>query len=147
MATMRIYLDTCCWNRLFDLPQTGRVRLESQAVTEIVARGESGAVTLIWSEVLDYEISNNPHREVATALALLSRICTERVPISQTSRNRAEILTQQGVGAFDALHIALAEESRCDIFLTVDDKLLRRMEHSTTTIQVISPLTLIMQSI
>ncbi len=93
---MRVYLDTCCWNRLFDLPQTGRIRLESQAVTEIIARGESGVVTLIWSEVLDYEIGNNPHREVATALALLSRICTERVPISQTSRSRADMLTNRG---------------------------------------------------
>lgn len=32
LTSKRVYLDTCCWNRPFDLPQSGRVKLETDAV-------------------------------------------------------------------------------------------------------------------
>jgi predicted nucleic acid-binding protein len=39
---------------------------------------------------------------------------------------RARILNQLGYGAFDALHLAMAEHSKVDLLLTTDDRFLRQ---------------------
>jgi hypothetical protein len=48
-----IYLDVCCLNRpLDDLEQT-RIRLEAEAVTEIIQNCENGCWQLVNSDIIE----------------------------------------------------------------------------------------------
>ncbi len=144
---MIVYLDTCCWNRLFDRPQIGRVKLETDAVLELLALAEQGNIKLIWSSVLEYEIANNPNNEIADAIKNVAKICETTITLTEDIVHRASIISSYGIDYFDALHFACSEKSNADIFATVDDKLLKRISKITTHVRCVNPLTYIIQGI
>jgi predicted nucleic acid-binding protein len=49
-----------------------------------------------------------------------------RIPVDRAIQERAWHLQSLGLDAADALHIACAESAHADVFLTVDQVLLRR---------------------
>jgi hypothetical protein len=57
---MKVYLDTCVYNRPFDNQSQPRVWLETLAFTVILQLVELGKITLVNSSVLAYENSRNP---------------------------------------------------------------------------------------
>jgi hypothetical protein len=60
---MRIYLDTCCFNRPFDDASQDRIALESKAVQLIFAHCSFDDWQLISSSVLAFEVSQTPDVE------------------------------------------------------------------------------------
>ena len=68
---------------------------------------------------------------------------------SQTVENRSRELQQLGFAAYDAAHIASAERGRANIFLSTDDRLIKRAERNTQLIQVSvdNPVSWLMKSI
>ena len=61
---MRVYLDTCCFNRPFDEQVSAVIRLETDAKLHVQDLIRSGKLELCWSFVLDYENAANPFEEV-----------------------------------------------------------------------------------
>ncbi len=123
---MRLYLDACCLNRPTDDQSQTRIREEAEAVDGILRLVREGRVTWVSSTALEIEVSRNPdseRRDDVTALLALADLVV--VPRSHTAE-RAAFLQSLGFGAFDALHLASAEQGRVDVFLTTDDSLLRR---------------------
>jgi hypothetical protein len=59
----RIYLDVCCLNRPFDQQSQARIRLETEAILEIINYCQAGTWTLITSNVLEAEINQTPNKE------------------------------------------------------------------------------------
>jgi predicted nucleic acid-binding protein len=49
---------------------------------------------------------------------------------------RGEVLEQAGFADFDALHLACAERAEVDVFLTTDDRLLRRAKRLAAQLRV-----------
>ena len=122
----RIYLDVCCLQRPFDDPRQARVHFEAEAVKLILAQVEAGELTWIASEIVDYEIAQNPDPERAFRAMLLAAYAKVRVTIGSNETARASELERLGFTGFDALHLACAESGGADAFLTTDDKLLKR---------------------
>jgi hypothetical protein len=60
---MRIYLDVCCYNRHFDDQTQDRIRLETEAVTAILARADHGEWELVGSTVHQMEVREMPDTE------------------------------------------------------------------------------------
>ena len=56
--------------------------------------------------------------------------------------DRARLLNALGYGEFDALHLAIAEDSKADLLLTTDDRFLRLAGRGVGNpfIRVINPL-------
>ena len=131
----RIYLDVCCLQRPFDDQRQVRVHLEAEAVKLILAQVEAGDLIWIGSEVVEYEISQNPDPERALKAMLLAAYAGVRVSIGADERARAGELELLGFTGFDALHLACAESAGA-IFLTTDDKLLRGAARLTDDIRV-----------
>jgi len=126
VLSLRVYLDTCCFNRPFDEAQLDRIAIEAEAILRIVARIEAGTWQLIVSDVVLYELRRIPdvvRRSACLAMAELA-IHHERASVATTSA--AKSLESLGIGRFDAAHLAFAMAARADVFLTVDDRLLRR---------------------
>lgn len=120
---MKLYLDTCCLNRPFDDQRQHRVRLESEAVTLILEKIRQREWFWIGSEALVYEIEQTVNAERKERLLLLAREANETFEISEKTLERAETLSALGFGEYDALHLASAENSKVDVFLTTDDQL------------------------
>jgi len=122
---MKIYLDNCCFNRFFDDQSNQRIHLESEAIKAILNQCESRDWNLIVSDISLYEIANTPESERRQKLQAIVKLAVDRVALTPEIRQRARILEGGGITAFDALHLASAE-NQADIFLTVDDKLYKK---------------------
>lgn len=123
---MRIYLDTSVYNRPFDDQSQPRIWLETLSFIVILQMVEAGDVELESSSVIEYENSENPfvlrQRWVSHCLQLASH----RIQVDNTITMRAELIAAWAIGAMDALHLACAEQSNCDVFITCDDRVIRR---------------------
>ena len=120
---LRIYLDTCCYNRPFDDQTQDRIRLESEAVRLILRHVENQEWFLIGSEVLQYEVSRIPHEERKVAVATMLEVVDQEVPISEEVVRLAEALEREGIDAYDAYHLACGTVGKTNVFFTVDDRL------------------------
>jgi hypothetical protein len=56
LAKLKIYMDSCCFNRPFDDLSNEKVRLECEAVITIINKCESGIWDIFKSDILDDEI-------------------------------------------------------------------------------------------
>ena len=124
----KIYLDTCCLNRLFDPQGQVRIRQETEAVDTILARVRTGHWSWIASSVLEFEIVQNPDLKQRVDLEDMLRFAHETVLVGTPEVARSEVLETLGFKYYDALHIACAESGEADILLTTDDRMLRRAE-------------------
>ena len=123
---LKIYLDACCLNRPFDNQKQIRVRLESEAITLILSNFENGKWIWISSEVIQQEIEKNPNMSRRNKVMALTNYADITVSLSVSEVKRAKLLTTLGFKYFDALHLACAESGKASLFLTTDDRLLRR---------------------
>ncbi len=137
---MKIYLDNCCLNRPFDDQSNLRVRLESEVVKVILQLCEQGQWQLVSSTIAAFEIANTPDAARRKNLELISGLAAAVVRTDSATALRAKEFEAKGMQAFDALHLACAERE-ADVFLTVDDKLLKRaLSIENLRIPVINPL-------
>ena len=121
-----IYLDVCCLNRPFDDQNQPRIRLESEAILIILAQCEQRQWEWVGSEVLTLEISKTPDPERRRRVQLLASHAHHMVSVGQSEIARVRQIQTWGITAFDALHLACAESGQVDVFLTTDDRLLRK---------------------
>ena len=143
MTKLRLYLDACCLNRPFDDQLQERVHLESEAVLLIIRRFRAKQWLWLASSVLTAEIKQTSDEERRNQVLALLAYRDETLRVDQTSRARATELKALGFGVADALHLACAEGAKVDVFLSTDDKLVKRAKRlpQDIGIRVENPLT------
>lgn len=122
----KIYLDVCCLNRPFDDQTQVRIHLEAEAILMILARCEAGDWEWIGSEVIELEINQTPNPERRRRVQSLAAHAHRSVIVGKLEIERAQQFETWGMSAFDSLHLACAESGEADVFLTTDDRLLRK---------------------
>jgi predicted nucleic acid-binding protein len=132
----RIYLDACCLNRPFDDQTQSRIALETQAIMTILSQCQSGIWRLITSTALDAELDQTPDLERLKNVKQILALAKIKVISSQLLEDRSAELQKLGFSSYDATHIASAERSQADIFLTTDDRLLKKAQKNTQFINV-----------
>ncbi len=132
----RAYLDVCCLNRPFDDQTQDRIRLEAEAVLAILKRLRAGEGHWVSSDVVLREVGQTPDPERRERVMLLAGDAHSRLAVGEAEAARARELQLLGFQAFDALHLACAESGRADVFLTTDDKLLRRAARHKSMLRV-----------
>jgi predicted nucleic acid-binding protein len=125
---VRLYLDNSVLNRPFDDQGQARIWLEKLAFAFVLSLVEFGEATLLRSPMHDLENERNgdPLRRAWVSRCLDMATINLSAPIPDAIRDRASLMEQQGLKAFDALHLAFAEALKADVFMTCDDKLIRR---------------------
>lgn len=134
---MKIYLDNCCLNRPFDDQSFPRIRLESEAVKAILSLCDETEWTLLSSDVLAHEIKQIAHPGKREYLQLIISSAQLHIKLQPIFRERAKFFEQNGIKAFDALHLACAE-AHADVLLTTDDKFIKRAVALTDVDVVVS---------
>lgn len=132
----RIYLDACCLNRPFDDQTQPRIALETQAILTILSQCQSGIWKLITSNALNEELNQTPDLERLKNAKTILTLAKIKVITSQFIEQRSTELQKLGFTGYDATHIASAERSRADIFLTTDDRLIRKAQKNAELISV-----------
>ncbi len=122
----RIYLDVCCFNRPFDDQSQARIRIETEAVLGILERCEVGEWELIGSEMIETEVSQIADQERRQRIESALEMARSRIIVDDRIENRGNELQSLGFQGFDAIHVACAEMAQADVFLSTDDRLLRR---------------------
>ncbi|GGG96066.1 hypothetical protein GCM10011586_08960 [Silvibacterium dinghuense] len=126
MLPKRVYLDACALNRLTDDQSQLRIQVESEAVQQIFRLFSQGTALWIASSVLEMETARNPYPDRREYAYLALSMASERIRPSSSTIERAKTLESIGYGAFDALHLACAEQAEADVLITTDDRFLRQ---------------------
>lgn len=129
---MKIYLDMCCFNRPYDDQTQARIHLETEGKLLLQQKVKNAECDLIWSSVLDFECSNNPFEERRHAITQWRWLAKMNVLTSIDIISQAKAHEAQGIGRFDALHVACAIAGQVDLFVTTDDRLIKKMRKIRT---------------
>ncbi len=132
----KIYLDVCCLNRPFDDQTQPRIYLETQSVMTIINQCQSGNWKMINSSALIAELNQTPDIERLQNVKKLLLIAKIKVITGLWIQERAAELQIMGFSSYDATHIASAERSQADIFLTTDDRLIKKAQKNSQSITV-----------
>lgn len=124
---MRIYLDMCCFNRPYDDQTQPRIRIETEAKVVIQQKIRNAECELLWSAIIDFECANNPFEEHRIAILNWRNIASATVMADESVLERATSLITCGVGKYDALHVACSLVGGAELFVTTDDRLLKRL--------------------
>ncbi len=125
---MRIYLDLCCFNRPYDDQTQSHIRLETEAKLLIQQKVRDGVCELAWSAILDFENARNPFIEHSRAILQWRALAAVCVQIDAPVLDQARRLLALGLGEYDALHVACACRAGADLFVSTDDRLIRRVQ-------------------
>ena len=137
---MRIYLDTCCYNRPYDDQLQIRIHDESEAVLSILHRSRATDNIILGSDVLRWEISQITDTFRRFKVLALYQAAKEIIPYNEDIKTQAaSIQTQTSIRSLDSLHIASAAWGKADVFLTTDDRLLRACRKMSLSLRTLNP--------
>ena len=136
LQNWKIYLDTCCLNRLFNDQTQARIRQETGAVKIILVRFFTTQWQWITSTVLVNEISKTPNKTLRAEMEILLDLADRNITVGAIETARAAHLESLRFKWLDALHIACAESGEADILLTTDDRMLRRAKRFSSQLRV-----------
>jgi len=123
---MKLYLDVCCLNRPFDDRTQDRIHLESEAVLTIFRHLEKNDWIWISSSVVLYEVNQIPNCDRKHRILRLCDKASHILQLDQNIYTFSEKLKQTGFKSYDALHLACANTAAVDVFLSTDDKLIKK---------------------
>lgn len=141
-----IYLDYNCFQRGFDDPRQVRIQMEALACHEVFVRAEGGKVRLIWSFMHADETILCPFPERKYEVLRLAALCKVRVGPEGEIYKLAKSFRGEGrLSAKDAIHLACASYVGADVFLTCDDRLIRRAKRLNLEMAVMNPVDYVRQ--
>jgi predicted nucleic acid-binding protein len=103
-----------------------RIRSEAEAVELVLRLVRTGEIEWASSAVLRAELENDPDRIRRSETEVLLLMASRTIPLDGSSVERAKALEAAGYGAFDALHLSVAESSGAAVLLTTDDRFIKR---------------------
>lgn len=135
---MRVYLDNCALNRLFDDTSQERVRIEAEAVTNLLEKIQDGSIELVWSSMVDFENGDSPIQEQRDWISSLKDHAIVEVEVTLFIHKESKSLIDCGLKPKDALHVASAITGQAGYFVTTDDGILKK-RNRIGSISIINP--------
>lgn len=138
---MKVYLDTCCYNRLFDDRNNIRNYLEREAVLLIFEQVYAGLIEIVGSDIVDDEIlkMSNKLRGYKT-YRLYMRIIATKAKMDDSIDELAENIRKHSfIKYFDSMHLSVAiREANC--LITTDDKFLKNGNKLKNIVRMVNPI-------
>jgi predicted nucleic acid-binding protein len=135
---MKVYFDNCAYNRSFDDQRSIIIHIETEAKLVIQQMIKDNELSLIWSDVLDYENNDNPFDERRIKIAEWEAYASCKVETNDDVIEKARAYSEAGLRQKDAVHIASAVNAGGDYFITVDKKILNKEIRDITVIDPVN---------
>ena len=132
----KIYLDTCCLSRLLDPPTQVRLIEETQVIRRILIYFLRSHWSWVCSKVVSDEVEQTPDLGKRIQVKSWLNLAHQTVSLGTREISRGRQLESLGFKEQDALHLACAESGKADVFLTTDDRLLRRAQRYQTRLYI-----------
>lgn len=145
---MKVYLDNCVYNRPFDEHQTQeKIFIEAMAFYLILKWVEEDKIELINSDALVYENEKTSDYNRRFRIKTYLSLAKQHIELSGKIIERAQEIIKLGFGSMDALHIAMAEHSGADYFVTCDDIIINiwKKSHNKLKVKILGILEFIME--
>lgn len=144
--SVKIYMDNCCYNRLFDDRSNIKNYLEREAVLLVLELIYENRIEVIGSDVLLKEMLVIKDTMKRKRIQALYRNCVvENVFAEAETIHRAKDISKiAGTTSFDSLHLAIAERD-AEVFLTTDMKLIKASKRIDLSVRVMNPIEFIME--
>ena len=114
--------------------------MEAKASQDIFIKAQQGEVKLIWSFIHQDETNLCPFPERKYAVLYLVALCQVRVGPNQGIYQLAQRFNQEGgLSAKDALHLSCAVFVQANVFLSCDDKLIKKARQLNLEIGLMNP--------
>ncbi|NEQ40615.1 MAG: type II toxin-antitoxin system VapC family toxin [Okeania sp. SIO3I5] len=139
---IRVYLDTSVYNRPFDDQTQKKVALETEAVVLILEMIKNQEIELVNSKPIEYENIFNSDLSRQEKITNFLTLATIYQKMEQSEEKRAKQLQNQGIKLLDSYHVACAEASQSDYFITCDRRLINRCQ-TLSTIKTVNPINFI----
>ena len=137
---MKIYFDSCCFSRPFDDQSQIRVYNEGKAIIDIIEIIKDRGYILLGSEISFIEINKiTDINKLDKTFVLYARISDEVKLNNQIMYRSQTIQNQSSIKQLDSVHLASAEYGGADIFLTTDDRLIKRCAKLSLQMRVLNP--------
>jgi predicted nucleic acid-binding protein len=91
---------------------------------------------IIGSEAVRFEIEQTSDQDRREQVVGLSSLAREIVHMDDNTLQRGWELQSLGISGVDAFHLACAEQGDADVFLTTDDRLIRRAKRHEDRLRV-----------
>lgn len=131
---MRIYIDNSSLNRPFDDCSQPQIKLEAMAIVMILDLTEQNLLSLVNSDIIEYENLKNPLLENKQWVENYLKEASYFQKFNAQIEKRAQELEQQSIDSIDALHLSSAEKARVDYFITSDSKIPRKYQGQLTVL-------------
>jgi len=122
----RLYMDNCSFNRPYDDQSLIKNYLEAEAKIYIQKEILQENFELVWSYVMDYEISFNPFSDRKNQILKWKEIAVADISESEKVIAIANDIMKKNIKPKDSLHLACAIEAKCNYFITTDNKILNK---------------------
>ena len=137
---MKVYLDNCCYNRLFDDRSYSQIYYERNSVMLILELAEKSVIQLIGSNMLVKEMNDMMDMFRLEALQMVYTLCTEEIQVNEQILQRAEeIRKNTNIKYKDSIHLACAEAAHADVLLTTDRKFINNCKRIQTYTKIMNP--------
>ena len=136
---MRIYLDMCCYSRLFDEDSAEKFSVDAKKIIQIQREIVQKNFDLVTSFMLHYENyrkKDEDQRDKIDFFIKSNRKIYVGIDSVESLKIFADDFVSQGLKLKDAYHLASAIFANCDYFLTFDKKLLK---FTTDRIKILNP--------
>jgi hypothetical protein len=122
---MKLYLDTCCYNRPYDDQTQERIHLEGEAVLAIVNKREQTNDEIIGSLVLDFEMEQIEDIEKQEKVKnFYVQTINKKIEYNNDILKRVKELSgQTKIRTFDRFHLSFAENAGADVLLDLFNNL------------------------
>ena len=94
---------------------------------------------MVSSEIVLYEISQILNRDKQDAVLRLSKTAKRIIRVNNLIRERTQEYEAQRIKPIDALHIDSAEKAKVNIFLTTDDRIIKKRDKLKINFRILNP--------
>lgn len=137
---MKIYLDNCCYNRIFDDRSNSQIYFERNSVMLILELIEKASVELVGSEMLIKEMNEIKDSYKKSLLQMMYGLCSEEIRVNSAILDRAEeIRHSSNIKYKDSIHLACAEIAKADALLTTDKKFINNANRIRIGTRIMNP--------
>ena len=143
---IKIYFDVCSLNRPFDDLTQDKIRIEAEAIINIIRSICENRYLAYKSNAIDFELSKTQDSyKKDEVLSLYNCLNMSKIETNEQIRLKAKELTIHNIKYMDALHIAHCELSNIDYMITTDRILINLVKKTNIKLRVINPVEFVME--
>jgi len=138
---LKIYFDSCIYNRPFDNQTQAKIQNETNAIMDIINAIKENKYIIYSSLVVEMEIEQNQKADkLYKANLFYNSVKAIKIKLNKSVDERArELLVRHNIKYKDGLHIAYCELEKIDYLISTDKLLINASKRADLTVKVVNP--------